>query len=244
MFDIVARNADIGCLPIYDKVYFTRNQFAKAKRSEIGEDMLLDFFQANNFKVFCPERLTLDEQIALMRNSKVVAGISGTITHNFLFAEIGTKQKFFIINKTYILNMMQMDINQLKQLDYDYIDAFVSPLPVSLGVGPFLFAFTEHFSNFICDTDLLKPKARYMNTMKFAKNYRFYRKLYRREYIKRYHEIPYVYDASSVHFYQKVFLDEALENEIKLKPVRFYEKYSMQEIIAKVCKLMRKVVSP
>ena len=44
------------------------------------------------FKKVYPERCTLDEQIGLIRGADIVAGVSGTITHNMLFAKEGQRQ--------------------------------------------------------------------------------------------------------------------------------------------------------
>ena len=58
--------------PSYEKVYYSRKQFKKAKGTEIGENILLDLFSKNGFTIISPEQLTLDEQIAVVRNTKLL----------------------------------------------------------------------------------------------------------------------------------------------------------------------------
>lgn len=174
MFDTIAVRIELKCTIKHDKVYFTRSQFKKAQGSEIGENILLDYFRKNGYYIASPELLSLDEQVALVRNCEILAGISGTLTHNFLFAKSGSSQKFIIINKTYILNIMQMDINQMKCLQASYIDAYLSPAPVSLGTGPFLFDYTRQFKKYVKNTKTKEPDEKYICSMARNKNMKAY----------------------------------------------------------------------
>lgn len=142
-----------------EKIYFTRQAFKKAVSSEVGEEILIDLFSRNGFEIIAPEKHDLKTQIAYIRNAKVVAGIAGSIPHNMLFAKPG--QKIIIINKACIVNMMQMDINFMRNLNVDYIDAYAGMIPVRLGHGPFLFTETKELKQYCIDNNLDEIDARY-----------------------------------------------------------------------------------
>ena len=135
IFDRVAESVQIDNTKKYEGCYLTRSNWYKSKNTEIGEDVLIQLFKENGYKIVSPEKLTLDEQIRYIRQSKIVAGITGTITHNMLFAQ--NNQKLVIFNKTYNFNSMQKDINIIRKLDITYVDSYISILPVPLGNGPF-----------------------------------------------------------------------------------------------------------
>lgn len=135
-----------------EKIYFARTQYKKAIQSEIGEDILIEVMKNNGFEIISPEKETLFEQIRLIRNAEIIAGIAGTIPHNMLFAE--RRKKIMIFNKTYIINLMQMDINVMRDLDVTYIDSYVCVKPVSLGEGPFLLYNTKLLKSFCQDYNL------------------------------------------------------------------------------------------
>lgn len=141
------------------KIYFTRSGWYKSKGSEVGEDLLVDLFKKNGFKIVSPENCTLDEQISLIRSSDVVAGIEGTIPHNMLFSKKG--QKIIIVNKTYNFNSMQKDINIMRDLTVDYIDAYVSIFPVPMGDGPFAIVYSEELERYIKDNEMFPPNEIY-----------------------------------------------------------------------------------
>jgi hypothetical protein len=176
IFDKVVSNVNIK--PVEKKrVYFTRNRFSKAKSSEIGEEIFIDVFTKNGFDIISPERCTLDEQISIIRNCNLVAAIEGSIPHNMLFAKAG--QKILILNKTYGLNMMQMDINLIKSLDVTYVDSYISVFPVSLGHGPFMLAYNRYLSQFLeenqwnfPDLELTTSKYQSRNLRNFERRYR------------------------------------------------------------------------
>ena len=176
IFDFVVKKAikNHGDLNsnIHKKIYFCRDRYRKANQTEFGEDMLIDLFKKNGFSIISPETYTLCEQIALYRNADIIAGIAGTIPHNMMFAKQG--QKLWIINKTYIINMMQMDINVMKELDVEYVDAYASYSPCSLGQGPFLLSISPELVCFCNDNKLSLPSKKYRSDYyikKLVKNY-------------------------------------------------------------------------
>ena len=177
VFNKVIEGVDCSKYPSYDKVYYARASFKKAQDSEMGESILLELFKKNNFTIIAPEKCTLDEQIAIVRNSNLLVGITGTIPHNLLFAKPG--QKMTIINKTHNLNLAQMDINIMKQVEVCYVDAYLAKFPVLTGEGPFLLDksaqltgyFTDHGWNADMDEQLLQD-CRKKNSQAYEKCYR------------------------------------------------------------------------
>lgn len=210
IFERVASNVNFEEITTYEKVYFTRSGYSKAKSSEIGEEIFIDIFKENGFKIISPEKISLDKQIALIRGSKSIGGIIGTISHNMLFAS--QKQNIIILNKTYSLNVVQMDINLMKELDTKYIDAYVAPFPASLGHGPFILVYNENIKKFIKDfkwNNLKKVKN--IDSIQ-RKNLIVYEKKYRKA-INKFNKIEFEGNLSLNSYY-------CLEN---LK--YYYEKY-------------------
>lgn len=239
MFDTVANNAQLNDMDVHEHVYLTRSAFKVAQDKEIGEEILIDFFKKNDFYMVAPEKLSLDEQISIMRRSSVVAGISGTVTHNFLFAKPNFNQKFIIVNKTYVMNMMQLDINQIRGLRVDYIDAYLSPLPVSIGLGPFLFAFTDVFHDYATDNHLITPDDCLANKKHEEMNLKKYLHFYRKILGKSYKVLPYVNCETSVHYFGECFSRAFITLYFNEHPVRFYETFSFRDLLRKVSRLFK-----
>ena len=177
IFEKVVSGVDCSKYPTYDKVYYARASFKKAQESELGENVLLELFKKNHFTIISPEKCTLDEQIAIVRNAKFLAGITGTIPHNLLFAKPG--QKMLIINKTHNINMAQMDINIMKQADVCYVDAYLAKFPVLIGEGPFLLdrsrQLVEYFKQHGWDATMDEQELaaiRKENSKRYEKRYR------------------------------------------------------------------------
>ena len=107
----------------YDKIYFSRMEFGAAKKKEIGEKQLSDLFEMNGYKVICPEKLPVADQLFMFNNCKEYVCVSGTLAHNTVFAN--KKAKVVVLNRTWAANPPQMRIDQMTGLNVTYIDAFV-----------------------------------------------------------------------------------------------------------------------
>ena len=182
VFEIVADQIDCTAYPSYEKVYYSRDQFKKAKSTEIGEDILLDLFKKNGFTIISPEKLSLDEQIAVVRNTKLLAGIIGTLGHNMLFARPG--QQMMLINKTHNMNVAQLDINEMKQLDMTYIDSYLAKFPSLIGNGPFLLSYSEPLSHYIREHDWEEPSAELTGEKALKQNLKEYETMFRSRHLK------------------------------------------------------------
>lgn len=209
VFSRVAEQVDCSKYPKYDKVYYSRNELKKAQGSEVGEEILLDLFQKNNFKVISPERCSLDEQIAIIRNTELLAGIIGTLGHNMLFAQ--PHQKMILINKTYNVNIAQLDINRMKNVDMTYIDSYLAEFPTLIGNGPFLLFYSNMLEKYVKNHGWNIPDKKYCANKRLRDNIKKYEKMYRIGHI---HNLKIIYgkDESLYDFFSPEHL------------IMFYEK--------------------
>ncbi len=158
-----------------EKIYYSRSQFAKGIPFEFGFDSLDNFFAKNGYTILYPEKVPLSRMIHYIRNSKVVATLSGSLPHNMLFARNG--QKVEIIERLVISDDNQTDVNRMRELDVVYVDANI-PLYTIDFVGPFIMGYTPELQRFAADRGYLPPDEQYL-TKKYLKNcFRNYMKAY------------------------------------------------------------------
>lgn len=169
IFDRVSENAlkERIAVKVEEKVYFSRGRFAKAINSEIGNDMLDHYFEKNGFKLLYPEELKLEEMIFYIRNAEICATPSGTLPHNFLFAQ--DSKKIVEVERMTLINEMQVDVDRIKNLDITYIDGHWLIYPGISGGGPFCYAYTRQFraysrDNGYLDVDEVYLSAKYKKT--------------------------------------------------------------------------------
>lgn len=179
IFELVSNNITVDIKwEKYDKIFMSRSQFNKSKSMEFGMEMLDNFFEKNGYNIIAPEKISLSYMIYLIRSSKKIAAISGTLPHNMLFGNKG--QTIEIIERNPLNNIIQTDINQIMDLTAIYIDANLAVYPVELAYGPFIYAYNSIFEKFISDNDYKRPDKKYLEK-------RYYKKLfvgYIREYFK------------------------------------------------------------
>ena len=136
---------------VYNKIYFTRRQLTKSK--EIGEDVFEKLFKKNGYKIFAPEKLTIEEQAYLIYNCKTLASIEGTLAHNIVFAKKKTQQ--IILRKQCEVIPRQIMLNQVTATNVIYIDVYKEPFksfPISHDRGPFLLVWNTNIERFIADS--------------------------------------------------------------------------------------------
>jgi len=106
----------------YEKVYFSRTCLGKVgNKDAYGEKGIEKIFADNGYRIIYPEKLTIEEQISILKGCKVFAATEGSISHNAIFCEAGTKH--IILRKTDFLNSYQMMINEAANLEVTYIDS-------------------------------------------------------------------------------------------------------------------------
>ena len=116
---------------------------------EDGENYIEKIYNENGYSSVYLEKLNLKEQIILLNSSKEIAMISGTLPHNLLF--VRSNPNVTIINKTYRPNIHQFLINSITNANVKFVDAYVAPLPVLYGRGPFLIRITQEFKQYSDD---------------------------------------------------------------------------------------------
>ncbi len=96
-----------------------------------------------------PEELKLDEMIFYIRNAEICATPSGTLPHNYLFAQ--DNKKVVVVERMTLINEMQVDVDRVKDLDITYIDGHWLIYPGSSGGGPYCYAYNRQFRAYARD---------------------------------------------------------------------------------------------
>lgn len=179
VFDAVAENViPDPSWETPEKIFYSRSQFAKGIPYEFGFDCIDNFFEKNGYTILYPEKVPLSRMIHYIRNSKVVASLSGSLPHNMLFANQG--QKLEIVERLVINDDNQTDVNRMKELDVTYIDANIPVYSVNF-VGPFIMGYTEHLQKFAEDNGYTAPDEKYLTER--------YRKQCFARYMKAYEDL-------------------------------------------------------
>ena len=177
MFDVVADNVVVDpSWKTYDKIFYSRSQLAKGIPFEFGFDMLDSFFAQNGYTILYPEKVPLGEMIHYIRNSKVVASISGSLPHNMFFGRNG--QKVEIIERCTINDDNQVDVNRIRELNVVPIDANIPVYPINF-VGPFIMGYTPEMQRFAEDNGYTAPDAKYLTKKHYKKCFVRYMKAYK-----------------------------------------------------------------
>ena len=146
LMDTVVANAGKPEVQKGKKTYCTRRMLVKTGWTEFGEDTVESCFVRSGYRQVSMEKLPLREQIAELNSSEEIAMVCGSLSHNLLFAR--NANRVYVLNKTYRLNQHQFMINTIAKSKAVFVDAFVSPLPVLMGCGPFIMRPTDPFLAF------------------------------------------------------------------------------------------------
>jgi hypothetical protein len=183
IFRIVTGNVKTPTSTAPSHIYFTRGKFSGAMTKEYGEDKIEALFEANGYKIFSPEQLSLSEQIYYLNHSECMAAVSGSITHNFLFAKIG--QKVIVLNKMDSVNEYQMLIDNIMDVNISCIDVYKKMLPVCFGLGPFLIGVNGNLKRFLKDSNMTLPAKLRFNPLAIIRGYVWYLYKYAIIYTKK-----------------------------------------------------------
>ena len=116
----------------FDKIYVSRA--ALKSRKTYGEEKVQRIFEKNGYHIVYPEQIPLEEQIALMKNCKSLAGCAGTALHLALFMPEGGNVIQIRRNKLKDGNCgTQYLITEAKNLDLTYIDASIEKYKTNHG---------------------------------------------------------------------------------------------------------------
>ena len=159
-----------------EKIYYSRSQFAKGQPFEFGFATLDNFFEKNGYAILYPEKVPLSRMIHYIRNSKVVATLSGSLPHNMLFANQG--QMVEIVERLVISDDNQTDVNRMKELQVTYIDANIPLYPIDF-VGPFIMGYTPEMQRFAENMGYQPPDDVYLTESHYKKCFTQYMKAYK-----------------------------------------------------------------
>lgn len=130
-----------------EKIYFSRTAFKRKKI--VGEIYLEKFFKSAGFIIVHPEQHSMEEQISILKGCKFLVASQGSLAHNALFLENGSKLVILKSNDHY--NGYQPVINQMKNLDVCYVDSHKSILlknKINWWDGPFCFYLSKPLLKF------------------------------------------------------------------------------------------------
>ena len=137
-------------LETIEKIYFTRQQFRRAHMTEVGEKEIEELFRSSGFTVLAPEKLTVEEQIFYFSTAGEIASISGTISHNIVFCEEGTKVA--VLNRCCLPNIAQFSINQISKATVTYIDVYAKETMRRAEYWPVWVEVNDNLNRFMSDT--------------------------------------------------------------------------------------------
>lgn len=168
----------------YEKIYLSRTKYNKGTLC-LQEEYLEQVFKDNGYKIIYPERLSLKEQIAAIKDVKEIVGVIGTATHLEIFAP--SKVKAVILERSDTPITEQSIIHQAKQADWYSVACNLNPFPVEHSDGPILLGITQSFGAY-CTAHHLQynqKKEGYVS----AKCSRLFVKEYMRTYVQYAHAL-------------------------------------------------------
>lgn len=152
-----------------EKYYISRSKF-KGGTLCLGEYLFENMYKKNGFKIVHPEKLSLKEQIYVMKNASELAGISGTGMHMALFADDNID--ITILERTDNPVPEQAIINQAIKANAYYVGVNVNPFPTDHSVGPTLLTINEAMASY-CDAKKLRYDKSAVNYVKATDGKKF-----------------------------------------------------------------------
>lgn len=146
----------------YEKIYLSRCKMKPL--CAYGEKNIEKVFKRNGFKIVYPERLSLMQQIALMKGARVVAGLTGSAMHNVIFAREGIV--CYHLNRVKSIQTNQMLIDEIKKNKAYYVDAYVETFPLQFSGNPFLLGANKNLFRFFDDNKFVYDKNLFCKSIK------------------------------------------------------------------------------
>ena len=100
----------------FKKVYFTRQ--SQASRSIINKEEIEEFLIQNNFEFYEPSKLSFEEQIKLLSETKILVSPSGAAISNMIFMQPNTAVLSFIANSPYTNPYVFQQIANVAQVNF------------------------------------------------------------------------------------------------------------------------------
>lgn len=242
VFNAVADN--VAADPAWDtpeKIYFSRSQFQKGMQFEFGFAALDNFFEKNGYTILYPEKVPLSRMIHYIRNSKVVASLSGSLPHNMLFGNQG--QKVEIVERLVISDDNQTDVNRMRELQVTYIDANIPVYTIDF-VGPFIMGYTDCMQRFAADNGYAAPDAEYLTEKHykrcFVKYMNSYEDLYNYNWFMCYWYAPFT--ESLIEGFQagQVYFGDYLNRKKPFRWYHYFEFHYWKQFIKRLLKILQR----
>lgn len=242
VFDRVCENVQVD--PSWDtpaKIYYSRSKLAKGMGMEFGLDMLDDFFSKNGYTILYPERVPLGQMIHYIRNSEVVATLSGSLPHNMLFASEG--QNLVIVERCILNNDFQMCINQMKALHATYIDANIGIYTVDM-CGPFIMACNSILEQYAADHNMVLPDDQFRTKKYLDRCFVQYMKAYQDMYRYQWFMDDWYAECADylVEAYEesRTFFHEYLDGSRPFLPEHYFQLHYFKQFIKGIIKKIKK----
>lgn len=174
--EVILRNKLTEPLEKTSKIFFSRSQIKGIQKREFGLEVIDNYFAKNGYKVLSPEKISLPELILYIKNADEIAMYSGSVHHNILFA--ADNKKIILIERNVINNEIQVDINRMKNLSVDYIDANIPIYSVNVGQGPFIMAYSKPLEQYTIEKGMCPPDSKYRCGRYLKKIFRGYMRSY------------------------------------------------------------------
>ena len=165
MYERVSEILAPGVVKPFRKVFLSRGQW-KACAKDIGEDRLVEVFRKHgDFEIVSPERLSLEEMVRLLRETKVLVATCGSLAHNAVFCQSGTE--LVLLYKINHVNTYQEMIDEMRGLEVVHVEANRTDTFVKsehAWMGPFHLEVTDQVAKYLgCRAERpIKPRLKYL----------------------------------------------------------------------------------
>ena len=131
-----------------EKVYFSRTKIKTHK--EIGEIYIENTMTNAGYKIFYPEQLTFEQQIAVLKGCKYFAATEGSISHNIIFCS-DSCHVLILQKNSGKMNSYQECLNTLKNFRVTNLNVSKSVLNNKRQpwTGPFFIYATKELTDFL-----------------------------------------------------------------------------------------------
>ncbi len=180
----------------HSKIFLSRTHIKNIMKSEIGSDLIDDFFERNGFYIIHPQEISLAELIFYMCSADEVASISGSISHNILFAK--DHAKITVIERNVNNNDFQFYISIMKALNSTHVDATNPIYIVNQGIGPCIFGYNAYLQSFADKNNYLPPSDKYLTDKYKRKCLKTYMRTYKNFYSYQWYMPEIYYDFIEV----------------------------------------------